>query len=69
LLKKEYPNEIKVLIKRVREKFKPENIKLIIDNIDSELPDELKKHKLPENRKNLMVKLITLRVQKLMELE
>lgn len=69
LLKKEYPNEIKYFIKKVKEKFKSENIKLIIDNIDNNLPEDLKIYKLPDNRKNLMLKLITLRIEKLMELE
>jgi hypothetical protein len=69
VLQKEYPTEIGRLIKKVKDKYSAANIKAIIDNIDNNLPQDLINHKLAENRKDLMVKLITLRVEKLLELE
>jgi hypothetical protein len=68
LLQLEYPEEIKLLINKINNHFKPEDIEVIIKNIDINLPKELKNHKLPIERKELMVKLINLRFNKLLEL-
>ncbi|MBL4561241.1 MAG: hypothetical protein JKX79_09685 [Labilibaculum sp.] len=57
--------EVKKIISRVKEKYNNEIIKNIIENIDSELPDMLKAFKLSAQRKELMYKLITLRLEKL----
>jgi len=67
-LQAEYSDEIEKLIKRVIDNFDAANIELIINNIDQNLPKELNNHKLPEERKELMVKLINLRFKKLSEL-
>ena len=67
-LQAEYSDEIEKLIKRVIDNFDAGNIELIINNIDQNLPKELNNHKLPEERKELMVKLINLRFKKLSEL-
>ena len=69
LMQDEYKNEIKSLIDNVKKKFNPESIKDLIFNIDKNLPEDLNEYKLPDNRKELMVKLITLRVKKLVELQ
>ena len=53
---------------KVAKIFKSEHIKVIVNNIDKNLPKELKIHKLPIERKELMVKLINLRFNKLLEL-
>jgi hypothetical protein len=68
LLQLEYPEEIKLLINKIAENFKSEEIEVIVNNIDKNLPKELKIHKLPIERKKLMVKLINLRFNKLLEL-
>ena len=68
LLKLEYPEEIKLLINKIANNFKLEDIEVIINNIDVNLPKELKNHKLPIERKELMLKLINLRFNKLLEL-
>jgi hypothetical protein len=68
LLQLEYPEEIKLLINKVADNFKSEEIEIIVNNIDKNLPKELKSHKLPIERKELMVKLINLRFNKLLEL-
>lgn len=67
-LKIEYNDEILKIIDKVRVNYNENNIKKIIYNIDQNLPEKLNHFKLTENRKNLMIKLITLRIQKLFEL-
>lgn len=67
-LQEEYPEEIKRVITKIKDNFKAENIKIIIENIDKNLPINLKKHNLLKERKELMFKLINLRFNKLIEL-
>lgn len=68
LIIQNYPEQTKKIFNRVKEKFDEEIVKKIIENIDSNLPEELINFKLSENRKKLMFKLITLRIEKLLEL-
>ena len=37
----------------------------MINEIDKEVPKRLEKYKIPDNRKQLIIKIITLRLQKL----
>lgn len=69
LLKEEYPSEILKIIERVRSKYSSKDIERIVNNVDMNLPEVLSDHKLSENRKELMIKLITLRLERLFELE
>lgn len=66
LLIQNYPDQTNKYINRVKEKFNAQKIKEIIENIDSNLPNELINFKLSDSRKKLMFKLITLRIEKLM---
>lgn len=68
LLLQNYPNQTKRIILRVKDNFDKNKIKEIIDNIDCKLPEELINYKLSNSRKELMYKLITLRIEKLVEL-
>ena len=69
LLKQEYPQKTEEVLNRIKSKYNSENIKSIIYNIDNNLPSELlSSYKLSEERKELMFKIISLRVQKLIEL-
>ena len=52
-------------INRIKSVFNEQTITNIVMNIDVNLPDYLKEHKLPLNRKNLIIKMILLRVQQL----
>ena len=63
-----YPEIVKKIITRVKNKFQEPDIKKCVDNIDSQLPQEFAENKLPEERKKFMVKLVTLRVQTLFKL-
>jgi hypothetical protein len=67
LLLDNYPIETKKFIARVHEKYKPESIKEIIENIDTNVPKHLIYFKLSETRKQLMFKLVTLRIEKLIQ--
>jgi hypothetical protein len=68
LLQTEYSERVLETIKRVANKFDSEKIKNIIFNIDAKVPEGYNKFKLPDNRKDLMVKLITLRIAELKSL-
>lgn len=64
-IKSEYPEVVKNTIHKILELFNEQNIRKIVLDIDKNLPIELKLHKLPDNRKELIIKMITLRIQKL----
>jgi hypothetical protein len=63
-----YPEVCKSIIERIKDIYDKEKLKYLIDNIDKNLPKELKRFRLPDNRKILMYKLVTLRIEKLFEL-
>jgi hypothetical protein len=67
-ISKEYPEIFKKVLEKVKSNFDKEKLRQLIDNIDVNLPLELKRFSLPDNRKLLMHKLITLRIEKLFEL-
>lgn len=67
LLLENYPTETKNFINRVKEKYTLESIKEIIENIDLNVPMDLINFKLSETRKQLMYKLVTLRIEKLIQ--
>lgn len=67
LLLDNYPIETKKFIARVKEKYNSESIKDIIENIDINVPKDLINFKLSETRKQLMFKLVTLRIEKLIK--
>ncbi|MFI0490099.1 hypothetical protein [Flavobacterium sp.] len=67
LLLKHYPIESQRNITRVKEKYNSESIKEIIENIDENVPKDLINFKLSETRKQLMFKLVTLRIEKLIK--
>lgn len=67
LLLENYPTETKKNIERVKEKYNSESIKEVIENIDKNVPKNLINFKLSETRKQLMFKLVTLRIEKLIK--
>jgi hypothetical protein len=67
LLLENYPIETKKYIARVKENYNSESIKEIIDKIDINVPMDLINFKLSETRKQLMFKLVTLRIEKLIQ--
>lgn len=64
-LKKDYKTVFKETIDRINKSYSLEKLEDLINNIDKELPSQLFKHKLTDNRKDLMIKLIDLRIKRL----
>lgn len=64
----EYKYVIIAEIKRIKEKYEKEKITEIINHIDDCLPEAYKLHKIPQSRKELLIKLITLRIERLLSL-
>jgi hypothetical protein len=65
---KEYPDVVESTISSVLMNFNEQNIRKIVLSIDKNLPKELIEHKLPDNRKDLIINLITLRIERLKEI-
>lgn len=64
----EYNTVFDRTINRINEVYTYEKLKTLIYNIDKELPATLSRHKLSDIRKDLMIKLIALRIKKINEL-
>jgi len=64
-VKVEYPNIVNEIIDEVISRYNEQRIREIVNNIDTELPQSLNIHKLPNKRKELISKMITLRFNKL----
>lgn len=63
-----YPEIVKNIINRVKNRYDETKLKNCIYSIDEKLPAEFSEFKLPLQRKELMAILIFLRIQKLMKL-
>lgn len=63
-----YPEIVKDIISRVKKNYLQEKIKSCISNIDEKLPPEFAQFKLPTERKEFMVELISLRIQHLLDI-
>ena len=63
-----YSDNIASVIKKIIEKFNPEKLLEIIKNIDEKVPESYSYYKIPEKRKELIFKIITLRFEKLQQL-
>lgn len=64
-----YPEDVKKTINRLVQSFDEQKIRNIVTDIDKNLPLELNKDKLPDNRKELIIKMITLRIERLKEIQ
>ena len=67
-IKNEYPDIVRKIITQVKDKFNAFAIRDMVENVDIKLPEHLTINKLPSNRKEFVIKLITLRVEKLMSI-
>jgi hypothetical protein len=63
-----YKKVVENEIKRVIELFNIKNIEKIIAGVDKKLPEKFSQHKLPENRKILMGKFVSLRFERLKQI-
>jgi len=68
-INEEYPDVVKNTISNVLKNFNEQKIRKIVLDIDKNLPENLIEHKLPDNRKKLIINLITLRIERLKELQ
>lgn len=66
-IKKVNPETVTTIINRVKVKYSEADIRKIVEDIDSSLPEEQKEHKLPSERKEFVIKLIALRVETLLK--
>lgn len=65
LLESNYKEKVKETIERLLKKFDGAKFAKMIQVIDREVPDNLSMYKIPDNRKQLIIKMITLRLEKL----
>lgn len=63
-----YQNIIIETIDRLKSKYNKTKIADIINGIDNCIPQEYSLHKIPQERKDFLIKLVSLRVTKLFEL-
>lgn len=56
------------IIKQITQNYDENSFKTAVQNIDNEVPDEFINIKIPQNRKDVIIKLVSLRTQKLGEL-
>lgn len=68
LLQSSYHEMIKSSLQNLVEKFDNRCIEYILLNIDTSLPEAWSHYRIPENRKRFIIKLVTLRHQKLREI-
>lgn len=66
-INKIYPEAVKRIVLRVKKKFNESVIRNCVENIDLKLPKEFEDHKLPNERKEFVIKLVALRVQTLIK--
>jgi len=64
----EHSAVVKTTVQQIESRFNQEAISKIVFDIDKNLPFNLESFKLPNERKELMLKLVTLRIQKLINL-
>lgn len=64
-IKAEHHHVVKSTISGVIMSFNEQKIRKIVLDIDKNLPENLNEHKLPRNRKELIIKMITLRIERL----
>lgn len=65
-ISKEYPEEFKNARSRVEENYSKERLSELIQNIDINLPGDLKAYKLEDYRKEFMIKSVDLRIEKVL---
>ncbi|MCK6649276.1 MAG: hypothetical protein L6Q66_06455 [Bacteroidia bacterium] len=64
-LKLIYPTEMNQIINRIKTQYKKDEFKKALDSIDNSVPIQFNSYKIPANRKELILKLITSRIDRL----
>lgn len=65
LLESNYQGKVKNIIEELLIKYDARKLTDLVNKIDEEVPEKLKSYKIPDNRKQLIIKMITLRLEKL----
>jgi hypothetical protein len=68
ILQTNHRSDLLKIITQIRAKFDKEVLQNIIKSIDAEVPENMIKYKIPNNRKEFIIKLIALRLEKIIEL-
>lgn len=68
LVKSDYKSNVVEIIKRVNDRFDKKKLENLVFNVDKDLPKNLHALKLCDKRKELMIKIITLRIEKLINI-
>lgn len=66
-IREEYPDFVDEVINNVFSRYNSLEVQEIVNSIDVNLPEDKRQYKLPDERKELIIKLITLRIDKLKE--
>ncbi len=53
------------MVKRIEDKYSETELRKVLNSIDSEVPKPFEAQKLPNDRKDLIIKLVTLRIERL----
>lgn len=64
----EYPDIVREIITRIKDRYSVEGVQNVVEKVDINLPTNLTIHKLSSERKEFVIKLITLRIEKLMSI-
>lgn len=64
----DYEDIVTKIINRIVQNFNPDLIKDIVENVDKSIPENIKMNNLSSERKKFIIKVITLRIQKLKEI-
>jgi hypothetical protein len=68
LLKTNHRSDLLMIIENIKAKFNFNQLSNFINSIDEEVPESLTKYKIPKSRKEFIIKLITLRMEKIIAL-
>lgn len=63
-----YPNDFMRIEQMLRANYSLENMKVLIQSLDEQLPSELSHFKLAHYRKDFMIKVVALRIEKILQL-
>ncbi|MEQ8414604.1 MAG: hypothetical protein RIB71_09050 [Imperialibacter sp.] len=67
-ISKKYGKEVKEIIYRVEKKYNSEKFAEFLDSLDTKVPNRFKDFIIPENRKELIIKMVNLRIENLKKL-
>lgn len=67
-IKADYKEYVDNAINRIKERYNEELIIEIVNNVDNELPEKFNEYKLPNNRKEFIIKCLNARIDKIIKI-